>query len=257
VSQITSHRRFAIIGPGRLGCALASRLDQTGNLLAGPLPRGYRASDLRGADVVLLCVPDREITAAAATLANHLQRSAAPWPMVAHCSGASTLAILEAVPLDRRLSLHPLTTFAADQPALFEGVAAAIAGHTPAALAVAEELAIELGMTPVEIDEADRVAYHAAASIASNFLVTLESAAERLAASAGCDRDALVALVRQTVNNWAATGRASLTGPIARGDEATVERQREAIAQRAPDLLALFDTLTEATRTLSMTEVAA
>jgi predicted short-subunit dehydrogenase-like oxidoreductase (DUF2520 family) len=63
--------------------------------------------------------------------------------------------------------------------------------------------------------------------------------------------------VRQTVNNWAAAGSGSLTGPIARGDEATVERQREAVAQRTPELLALFDALTEATRTLCMEEVTA
>ena len=58
-------------------------------------------------------------------------------------------------------------------------------------------------------------------------------------------------LVRATVENWAALGpERALTGPVARGDEATVARQRAAVAERAPELLALFDALVEATRAL-------
>jgi predicted short-subunit dehydrogenase-like oxidoreductase (DUF2520 family) len=107
-------------------------------------------------------------------------------------------------------------------------------------------------MEAVAIDDRDRPAYHAAASIASNFLVTLEAAAERLLAAAGADRDLIVPLVRATVENWAALGpERALTGPIARGDEATVARQREAVADHAPDLLALFDALADATRALA------
>ena len=88
--------------------------------------------------------------------------------------------------------------------------------------------------------------------MASNFLVTLEAAAERLAATAGVDRAALVPLVRATVDNWADLGAArALTGPIARGDEATVPRHREAIAERAPELAPLYDALAVATRELA------
>ena len=91
----------------------------------------------------------------------------------------------------------------------------------------------------MQIADEDRAAYHAAASIASNFLITLEAAAERLLATAGADRDLLVPLVRATVENWARLGpERALTGPVARGDEATVARQRAAVAERTPDLLA-------------------
>ena len=84
-------------------------------------------------------------------------------------------------------------------------------------------------MRAVRVADDDRAAYHAAASIASNFLVTLEGAAERLAATAGVDRELLAPLVRAAVENWAALGaERALTGPIARGDEATVARHREA-----------------------------
>ena len=107
-------------------------------------------------------------------------------------------------------------------------------------------------MRPVEIAEKDRTAYHAAASIASNFLVTLEAAAERLAATAGLDRELLVPLVRATIANWAALGAGrALTGPVARGDEKTVVMQRAALAERVPDLVPLFDALVEATRSLA------
>ena len=112
-------------------------------------------------------------------------------------------------------------------------------------------LAHALAMDVVHVSPEDRPAYHAAASIASNFLVTLEAAAERLAASAGVSRQMLAPLVRATVENWAALGPAqALTGPVARGDEATVARQREAVAERTPELTPLFDSLTAATRDL-------
>jgi predicted short-subunit dehydrogenase-like oxidoreductase (DUF2520 family) len=135
-------------------------------------------------------------------------------------------------------------------PAAFAGAGAAVAGTTPRALETARALAEALGMQPFEIDDEDRAAYHAAASIASNYLVALEDAAARLLATTGASRDLLVPLVRMTVENWARDGASALTGPIARGDEQTVERQRAAIEERTPDLLALFDALTESTRQL-------
>jgi predicted short-subunit dehydrogenase-like oxidoreductase (DUF2520 family) len=105
--------------------------------------------------------------------------------------------------------------------------------------------------TTIVADE-DRAAYHAAASIAANFLVTLEGAAERLAGSAGVGRELLAPLVRAAVENWVRLGAAdALTGPIARGDEATVARQRAAVAERAPDVVELYDALVDATRALA------
>jgi predicted short-subunit dehydrogenase-like oxidoreductase (DUF2520 family) len=107
-------------------------------------------------------------------------------------------------------------------------------------------------MEPVEIADADRAIYHAAASIASNFLVTVEAAAERVAAGTGLERRLLVPLVRATVENWAALGgRRALTGPVARGDVATVAAQRRAVGLRAPEVVPLFDCLVEATRALA------
>ena len=107
-------------------------------------------------------------------------------------------------------------------------------------------------MTTFEIADADRAAYHAAASIASNFLITLEDAAEVMLRTTGADRSVLVPLARAALENWAEHGApAALTGPIVRGDDATVARQRAAIAERAPQLLVLFDAMCERTRALA------
>ena len=148
-------------------------------------------------------------------------------------------------------SLHPLMTVTA-AGARFADAGAAIAGSTTRALGAARRLATDLRMRPVEIADGDRAAYHAAASIASNFLITLEAAAESLAEPAGVDRALLVPLVQATVENWARFGaERALTGPVARGDEDTVARQRAAVAERTPELLELFDALVDATRQLA------
>ncbi|HEX5619658.1 MAG TPA: pantoate--beta-alanine ligase [Solirubrobacteraceae bacterium] len=230
---------IAIVGAGRLGTALAAALTAAGHAVLGPLGRG---ADARDASAVLLCVPDGEIADAAAALT--------PGPLVGHCSGATGLDVLAP---HEAFSLHPLMTVPTGaDPARFAGAGCAIDGTTPRALAAAEALATALRMRPTRVADEDRTAYHAAASIASNFLVTIEGAAERLAATAGVDRELLAPLVRAAVEDWAARGaEQALTGPIARGDDATVARQRDAIAQRTPDLLPLFDALVAATRDLA------
>jgi predicted short-subunit dehydrogenase-like oxidoreductase (DUF2520 family) len=230
-------RRLAIVGRGRVGYALADALRRAGYEIDGPL--GRRA-DGAGADAVLLCVPDGEIADAAACIARG--------PLVGHCSGATGLGALGP---HEAFSLHPLMTVTAEG-ADFAGAGAAVAGSTPRALRLARELAHALDMRPVQVADAERAAYHAAASIASNFLITLEAAAERIAGTVGLEREQLVPLVRATVENWAHLGpERALTGPVARGDEATVARQRAAVAEAAPELLELFDALLVATRALA------
>jgi predicted short-subunit dehydrogenase-like oxidoreductase (DUF2520 family) len=231
--------RVAIVGQGRLGTAIATALRGNDDfVLMGPLGRGADAA--AGSEAALLCVPDREIAAAAAALP--------PGLLVGHCSGASGL---EPLAPHEAFSLHPLMTVSA-AGADFAGVTAAIDASSELALAVATALARALEMDVVRVLPEDRSAYHAAASIASNFLVTLEAAAERLAATAGVSRAMLAPLVRASVANWAALGpERALTGPVARGDEQTIGRQREAVAERTPELIPLFDALTAATRELA------
>jgi predicted short-subunit dehydrogenase-like oxidoreductase (DUF2520 family) len=230
---------IAIVGRGRMGPALAGALSAAGHPVTGPLGRGF---DGTNADVALLCVPDGEIVAAARAIARR------DGLLVGHTSGATSLDVLAP---HEAFGLHPLMTVA-HAGATFAGAGCAIAGTTDRALETARALAQATGMQPFAIADEDRAAYHAAASIAANFLTTIEGAAERLAATAGVPREALVPLVRAAVDNWAALGaRDALTGPIARGDEATVERQRAAVADRTPELTALFDALVAATRDLA------
>jgi predicted short-subunit dehydrogenase-like oxidoreductase (DUF2520 family) len=111
-------------------------------------------------------------------------------------------------------------------------------------------------MVPFEIADEQRPAYHAAASIASNFLVALEAAAEEVAGAAGLEpeeaRAALAPLVRTTVENWEQLGpRRALTGPVARGDDLTVAAQRAAVREAAPQLEALFDVMVELAQELA------
>ena len=228
---------IAIVGAGRMGRALAAALRAAGLVVQGPFGRGASGE---GAPVVLLCVPDDAITTAA--------KAVTPGPLVGHCSGAATL---EPLLPHEAFSIHPLMTVTEEEEGAFVGAGCAVAGTTERAKLTARALAARLGMHAFEVADRDRALYHAAATMASNYLVTLESAAEELAAQAGVDRAQLAPLVRAAVQNWARLGGAALTGPIARGDEATVARQREAVASRAESVLPLWDALTSATRSLA------
>ena len=132
----------------------------------GPFDRGF--DGCRGYDVVVLAVPDTAIQRAAASLA--------VGPVVGHCSGALGLDVLAP---HECFGLHPLMAVT-HAGAEFRGAGAALAGSSSRALDVARTIANELGLVTVEIADEDRVAYHAAAAIASNFLVTLEDMAEQL-----------------------------------------------------------------------------
>jgi predicted short-subunit dehydrogenase-like oxidoreductase (DUF2520 family) len=231
--RIEMQETIAIVGGGRMGRALTAALSAVGVRATGPHGRGFAGA---GVDAVLLCVPDGQIAAAAGAVA--------PGPLVGHCSGATGLAVLAP---HEAFALHPLMTITR-RGGDFRGAGAAVAGSSDRALALATELARVLGMRPFEIADEDRAAYHAGAAMASNFLVALESAAQRVA---GIDRDLLAPLVRAAVETWAAEGDAALTGPIARGDEETVARHREAISERAPELLGLYEVLAEATRAVA------
>jgi predicted short-subunit dehydrogenase-like oxidoreductase (DUF2520 family) len=166
--------------------------------------------------------------------------SVGPW--VAHVSGATRLDALD--PHERRFSTHPLQTLTRERGAeQLDGAWAAISGESDDALARARWLAETLGLRPFEIADADRILYHASAVIGGNFLVTLHRVATRLLVEVGAPPEAIVPLMRRTIENGF-----DLTGPIARGDWSTVEAHLAALAQRDPDLVPLYRALAEATR---------
>ena len=217
-----------VIGTGRAGGAIRARLAE----------RGLAVTDGRHAnphaDLVLLCVPDQVIGEVAAAV------PIGPW--VAHVSGATHLAALD--PHERRFSVHPLQTLTRERGAdQLDGAWGAISGDTDDALARARWLAETLGLRPFEVADADRTLYHAAAVIGGNFLVTLHDIATRLLAEVGAPPEAIEPLMRRTIEN-----RFDRTGPIARGDWATVEAHLAVLDERAPELVPLYRALAEATR---------
>jgi len=213
-----------VVGRGRVGSAIAARLEE-------------RGVELRqdGAQIVLLCVPDSAIAATVEcqTLV------ASQW--VGHTSGATPLSALS--PQMRRFGLHPLQTFnRSGDPRQLDGAYGAVTAETDEARAAGRALATILGLQAFDLDETNRAVYHAGASIASNFLVTLHRAATELFDAAGAPPAGLEPLMRRVIDNGF-----ELTGPIARGDWETVDRHVEAIRERKPHLETLYRTLAEAT----------
>jgi predicted short-subunit dehydrogenase-like oxidoreductase (DUF2520 family) len=239
-----THATIAIVGPGRAGSSLAGAAEAAGLrvTLAG---RAEAPDACRGADAALLCVPDDAIAEACAACASLGEEAPA---LIGHVSGASTLEVLSPASAAgaATFSMHPLQTFP-DGRAAVAGMPCAVAGSSEGAARFATELASALEMRPFEVPEESRAAYHAAASIASNLLVALEESAAELLSRAGVEdaRELLAPLVLQTAANWAERGPEALTGPIARGDAATVERHLEAISAVAPELLPAYEALAE------------
>lgn len=211
-----------VIGSGRVGSAAYARLEAMGLTLGPASP-----------DLVLLCVPDRVISEAAAAIE--------PGPWVAHVSGATPLEAL--APHIRRFSVHPLQTFThrrgGDQ---FDGAWGAVTAESDDARTVATWLAETLGLKPFPLVNENRAAYHAGAVIASNYLVTLRHAAGALLEAAGAPPEALDPLMARTIEN-----EFELTGPIERGDWETVERHLGAIRATRPELETMYRALADVT----------
>ncbi|HEY3544400.1 MAG TPA: DUF2520 domain-containing protein [Gaiellaceae bacterium] len=211
-----------VIGSGRVGSAVAARLRERGV-----------AVGVDGGDLVLLCIPDAAIAAVASSIPR------GPW--VAHVSGATPLAAL--APHEQRFSLHPLQTFTRERgPEQLDGAWAAVTAESEDARAVALWLAETLGLRPFDLADDARTLYHAGAVFASNYVVTLQRAAALLFEAAGAPPEALIPLLLRTIEN-----QFELTGPISRGDWATVDAHLAAIREQLPQLEHLYETLAGAT----------
>lgn len=233
-----------IIGPGRAGTSLARALGRAGWAVAPALGRDDDLTDAgAGVDLLVVATPDRTIAAVASAVAPR------PDTVVAHLAGSLGLDVL--APHPRRAALHPLVALPdpeAGAARLTSGAWFAVAGDP-----LVEQAVSDLGGTTFTVADEHRAAYHAAACIASNHLVALLGQVERVAATAGVPLDAYLDLVRATVENVADLGVAeALTGPVARGDEATLARHREALAA---DEIAAYEAMVAAARRLVAPEV--
>lgn len=258
---------FAIVGCGKVGVTLARHLAALGLEPVGFASRrsasAHAAAEAAGggsvcreaqeatanARLVLITTPDAAIGPTAERLAS--RRGIQSGAVVLHCSGVLPSTVLSAVQRcgAHAGSLHPLQSFAAPMLGVnpFQGIIMAGEGQA-AAMAVAREIAAGLEAEFLPIRTEDKTLYHAAAVVASNYLVTLLAVAGRLLQGSGIASDAtlkvLLPLVRGTLDNIERRGVAgALTGPIARGDTETVAAHCAKIGQAMPDLRSLYGLL--------------
>ncbi len=255
VPEHEASRAVGIVGMGRLGVALAAALDAAGYapllLAERGADRGSAAAELKDpttfiarCDLIFLTVPDDALAEVAASYAWRAGQ------VVAHCSGALGIDVLApAEALGAHIGgLHPLQTFPAGLPpeeaaVRFRGIVCGIEGDLAASDRL-EAVARDLGARIVRLEGVDRAAYHAAAVLAGNDVVALAVAAARAWARAGLPieraREALAPLIRASADGIGELPLdQALTGPIARGDVATVERHLDALAGDPP-LLELY-----------------
>jgi predicted short-subunit dehydrogenase-like oxidoreductase (DUF2520 family) len=252
-----SAARLGFIGTGKVGSALAacltdagyqvvavaSRGDESARRLAAALP-GCVAVSPQGvadrADLVFIATPDASIPEVVAPIRWH------PGQAVVHTSGAESLAALAPAAGALLGSFHPLQTFADAAQARLNLPGSLFAIEAEGELRdFLSEIAAALDGVPIFLRAEDRAFYHAAAVLVSNYTVVLTKVATDLWLRLGVDRQTalqgLLPLLRGTVNNIESLGLpAALTGPIARGDVATVRRHLEALQEAAPELIPLY-----------------
>jgi predicted short-subunit dehydrogenase-like oxidoreductase (DUF2520 family) len=258
---------IAVVGAGRAGGALAIALTSAGRSVVAVASRdaghaavlaagvGARAAPtalaaISAADLTLFTVPDAAIAGVAASVAESgpdLRGRA-----VVHCSASLGIGALAALrPTGASVGcLHPFQALAgAESAPLLRGALMAIEAD-PALEAPLRRLAEDLGGQPIELRPGTRALYHAAAVLAGNAPLALLSAASELLVAAGLEQpaaeEALIGLMEGALANARRVGpRAALTGPVARGDTATVAAHLEALHER-PDTAALYRALTQA-----------
>jgi predicted short-subunit dehydrogenase-like oxidoreductase (DUF2520 family) len=272
----TTTVRFAVLGAGRLGASLALALRARGASLLGfsahsPEGRSRAETWLGGRavagigdlvalapDVYLVAVPDRSLPAVAAELGAQLDGTDAP--VIAHTSGATSVAVLDPCLQAGAATLvfHPLQTFS-DPLTGWKRLAGAAIALTPSCLdkdsratRTGFALADLLGARPFLLPDDKRGLYHAAATFACNYLVTLEHHAEELFVQAGLPATEALSLflplVKATLQNVENQGTVkALTGPLSRGDTKTIAGHLAALAADAPHLLPVYRALGLAT----------
>jgi len=233
--------KIGFIGAGTVGTALALLLSQKGYQFVGASRRGRRPS---GAVSNLHIMDSNQAVANAADLIF----ITTPDDAIVHCSGADSVAILEPA---RKAGaqvggFHPLQTFAGIREAVanIPGSTFGIEAEEPL-LTTLKAMAEALGGHWIRLEAGDKVAYHAAAVFACNYLVTLVKMATDLWQTFNIPPDratqALLPLIRGTLHNIETIGiPGCLTGPIARGDTGTISKHLKALGDQAPALLAPY-----------------
>jgi len=255
--------KLGFIGAGTVGTALAVRLSSKGyqviavssrsqtsaRKLAQAVSGCYAFNNNQGvadtAELIFVTTPDDTIVSVVSEIQWHRGQS------VVHCSGALSTDILESAkkPGAQVGAFHPLQTFAGVKQAIenIPGSTFAVEAEEPL-LSTLKDIATALDGHWIELKANDKVAYHAAAVIACNYLVTLVKLATDLWQSFNIPQSqatqALLPLIRGTIHNIDIVGIPQcLTGPIARGDIETIKKHLDALQKVAPALLSTYQEL--------------
>jgi len=206
--------RVRVLGPGRAGQSFAIALRNVGWIVEVQDRLTHPADSAVDTDLLLICVPDPVLAEVAQ------QVRPVDSTVVAHCAGAFGTEVL--IHHARRAALHPLVSMPSPEIGAQRLNGAWFSRSGDPAV---NEIIEALGGTGVELADADRVRYHAAAAMASNHLVALLGQVERVAQEVGVPLEAFLDLARGGVESVAKIGpAAALTGPVARGDVAMVRR---------------------------------
>ncbi|MDP9158875.1 MAG: DUF2520 domain-containing protein [Acidobacteriota bacterium] len=259
---------IAIVGPGRLGSAIAVALHRVGYRVAEIISSGDARSLKRAqrlsrtvearhatagtarldADVIWFCVPDGKIKQAGQQFAWNVQ-----WKtkIAFHSSGALTSNELDSLRQQGALvaSLHPMMTFVSGAIPSLDGVAFGMEGDARA-LQLARRIVRDLGGLPFDLDKKSKVLYHAWGTFLSPLLVAQMLTAEQVAIAAGLSsakaRKIMLPIVRQTLANYAKLGPANaFSGPIVRGD-AMILRQHLKALTGIPEAAKVYTALARA-----------
>jgi predicted short-subunit dehydrogenase-like oxidoreductase (DUF2520 family) len=251
----------SVVGAGRVGTAMAVLLGRAGHRIVAVSGRGPTrdrasrylsdvpflepADATRAGELVLIGVPDDAIPVLVGEITGTGGFRSGQW--VAHLSGASGLDVLAAVRTAgaRPLALHPLQTFPDVAGALerLPGCAMAVTAMDAEGYTVGERIAGDVMARPFRLDDAMRPLYHAAAVFASNYLIVTSGIAEDLFRRAGVPDPlhAMLPLQRASLDNVERLGPAmALTGPAARGDASTIERNLIALHASRPDVVVAY-----------------
>ena len=255
----------ALIGPGRVGCAVSRRLYEAGYPITAIISRkkqkaaeacsyigcstdlaSNQLADATTAQIILLAVPDDQIQQIALQLQSSCQLS--KQTTMLHFSGLHPAEIMRHKSSAAALiSLHPLLPFAARQKA-FENLyqcPCALESDSPEALALGQQMINAIGGCWFTLTSDKKPLYHTTACIASNYLVTLLASARNLLIDCGIEPDQAIPLlqplVQASLENVKNLGpEQALTGPIVRGDIGTVTHHIQALKKDAPELLQTY-----------------
>lgn len=260
--------KISIIGAGRLGSALARHLHKIGNSPFSLISNNYdwleklsaeshpvniskSVDDLhRESTLIFLCVPDQALPGLVQNLSQILFFD---WQntLIVHCSGANTTQVL--TPLSRLgasvAAIHPIQTFPSltEGSERFSGIYWGVEASSPLIKNI-REIVLDLGGTPIQIPAQAKALYHLACVVSSNYLVTLVSLSSEILAGCGLPKEdafkMMAPLIRGTLESltWQ-TPEQALTGPVARGDSATIKSHLSELEEQLPHLIPVYKSM--------------